>query len=298
MNDRFFFNIFLVLFSSVLYATGILYLLLKLLVKKGLYVFNYHSFNTLENDYWKFGSLFSSNYQNNFARQIRFFDKYMKGVDNFELGSIRLDKPKYVLTFDDGYKDNYQIALPVLKRYSTPAIFFVTTKPVGTNALLWYDKVRYFYENKNKGRGFRSIFRKKELKSRLMELKKMGMVELEDCVNQMEKESEKHGPLMMDWDEIKKAHAEGILIGSHTYTHPILTRLDQDEQTREIQTSLEMIQKNVNVTPWVFSYPEGDENSFSQDAIQYLKNSGIQYAFTTTGGVNLDMSSPFNLKRI
>ena len=149
MNDRFFFNLLLVPFSYFLYLSGILFLLMKLLVKKGLYVFNYHSFNTFENDYWKFGSLFSSNYQDNFAKQINFFDKYMKGVDNFDFGTVRLDKPKYVLTFDDGYKDNYQIALPVLKRHAAPAIFFVATGPVGTDDLLWYDKVRFYYENKN-----------------------------------------------------------------------------------------------------------------------------------------------------
>ena len=103
MNDRFFFNIILVPFSYFLYLSGILFLLMKLLVKKGLYVFNYHSFNTFENDYWKFGSLFSSNYQDNFAKQINFFDKYMKGVDSFDFGTVHLDKPKYVLTFDDGF---------------------------------------------------------------------------------------------------------------------------------------------------------------------------------------------------
>jgi peptidoglycan/xylan/chitin deacetylase (PgdA/CDA1 family) len=271
---------------------------MKIIVKKGLYVFNYHSFNTLENDYWKFGSLFSSNYQDNFAKQIKFFNKYMKGVDNFDFGTAHFGEPKYVLTFDDGYKDNYQVALPVLKRYSTPAIFFVATEPVGTDALLWYDKVRFFYESKKRGKGIASIDRKKELKSRLIELKKMKTAELEDCIKKMEKESEKHGPLMMDWEEIKKAHAQGILIGSHTHTHPILRRLDLDTQAKEIQVSMDMIQKNVNVMPFVFSYPEGDENSFDQDTIQFLKSVGMRYAFTATNGVNLDMGSPFNIKRI
>jgi peptidoglycan/xylan/chitin deacetylase (PgdA/CDA1 family) len=298
MNDRYFFNIFLVLFSSLLYVTGILYVLMKILVKKGLYVFNYHSFNTLENDYWKFGSLFSSNYQENFAKQIKFFDKYMMGIDSFQLDSIPLNKPKYMLTFDDGYKDNCQMALPVLKRNTTPAIFFIATKPIGTDALLWYDMVRYFYESKNRGRGLSPILRKKELKSKLKELKKMGAKKREETLKQMEEESRQHGPLMMDWGDIQKAHAEGILIGSHTHTHPILTSLDRDKQIEEIRASLDLIESHVNVSPCVFSYPEGDESSFNQDTIRFLKSSGILYAFTTTNGVNLDMSSPFHLRRI
>ncbi len=298
MNERYFFNIFLVLFSSILYATGLLHLLLKILVKNGLYIFNYHSFNTLENDYWKFGSLFSSNYQKNFAKQVQFFERYMNPIPNFRLDSVPLDKPNYMLTFDDGYKDNYQVAFPVLKRFSVPAIFFVATKPIGTETILWYDAVRYFYETKYLEEGSRPVLIKKELKSMLIKLKKMGRAEREDRIKKMEKKSKKHQALMMDWSEIQKAHAGGIQIGSHSHSHPILTHLDRDGQIKEIQTSLEMIREKVNVKTQMFSYPEGDEGSFNQDTIQILKSSGIRYAFTTTNGVNHDMESPFNLKRV
>jgi peptidoglycan/xylan/chitin deacetylase (PgdA/CDA1 family) len=298
MNDRYFFNIFLVVFAYLLYVTGILYVLMKILVKKGLYIFNYHSFNTLENDYWKFGSLFSSNYQDNFAKQIRFFDKHMKGIDSFALESLPLDEPNYMLTFDDGYKDNSRIALPVLKKYETPAVFFVATQPVGTDALLWYDKVRYFYESTKKGRGLRSVFHKKEMKAKLTEVKKMGAAEREEYLNRIDENSTGHGPLMMDWGDIRGALAEGVLIGAHTHTHPILTGLNQKEQAEEIRLSLDTIMNNVPVVPYVFSYPEGDADSFSQDTIELLKSYGIRYAFTVADGVNHDMTNPFRLKRI
>jgi peptidoglycan/xylan/chitin deacetylase (PgdA/CDA1 family) len=298
MNDRYFFNIFLVLFSYLLYASGILTVLMKLLVKKGLYVFNYHSFNTLENDYWRFGSLFLSNYQENFERQIKFFNRFMKGVDTPDFGTVSLAEPKYILTFDDGYKDNCAIALPVLKKYSTPSIFFITTGPVGTNDLLWYDKVRFFYENKKRRRGLGSMVQKKEMKARLTELKKLTAGAFEESLKLIEQKQDPHGPLMMDWDEVKKAHGDGMFVGSHTHTHPILTRLDLEEQKKEIQTSLDMIRKNLNVVPFLFSYPEGDRKSFSKETVDFLKSAGIRYAFTVANGVNLDMETPFHLKRI
>ena len=298
MNDRYFFNIFLVAFAFLLSATGILSVLLKMLVKKGLYVFNYHSFNTLENDYWKFGSLFSSNYQDNFVKQLRFFHKHMKPAESFDLDSLSLDRPHYMLTFDDGYKDNCQIALPVLKRHAAPAVFFVATQPVGTDELLWYDKVRYFYENTKKGKGLRPVFHKKKLKARLEEIKRMEAPERQECLREMEKQSPEHGPAMMGWEDIRKAHAQGVLIGSHTHTHPILAHLDKDEQRKEIQVASDMIKNNAHVTPFMFSYPEGNERAFGQDTIRLLENAGFRYAFTTSDGVNLDVSSPFHLKRI
>jgi peptidoglycan/xylan/chitin deacetylase (PgdA/CDA1 family) len=298
MNDRYFFNIFLVAAAYLLFVTGILSVLMRILLKNGLYVFNYHSFNTLENDYWKFGSLFSSNYQDNFTKQLRFFDKHMEGIQSFALDSIPMDRPRFMLTFDDGYKDNCQIALPVLARLAVPAVFFVATQPAGTDELLWYDKVRFFYEHTNKGKGLRPIVHKKKLKKRLAEMKSMGTAEREKCLREMEENFPPHAPLMMDWEDIRKAHARGIQIGSHSHTHPILTHLDEVDQGKEIHESSAMITKNVQAAPFLFSYPEGDEKAFSQDTVRLLESAGIRFAFTTADGVNLDMSSPYHLKRI
>jgi peptidoglycan/xylan/chitin deacetylase (PgdA/CDA1 family) len=222
----------------------------------------------------------------------------MKRIESFSLDSVALDTPKYLLTFDDGYKDNHRIALPVLKQYGVPAIFFVATKPVGTDELLWYDKVRYFFERTQSGKGLRPIFHKKRMKARLMEMKKMGVEEQEECLRGMEGKSPEHGPLMMDWENIREAHAAGVLVGAHTHSHPIMMRLVREDQIREIRLSIEKIKENTGVTPAVFSYPEGNEDTFSEETIAFLEDAGVRFAFTTSDGVNLDLSFPYRLKRI
>jgi peptidoglycan/xylan/chitin deacetylase (PgdA/CDA1 family) len=298
MNDRFFFNVFLVMFASLLYVTGILFLLMRLTVKKGIYVFNYHGFNTLDNDYWKFGSVFSSNYKKNFEKQLIFFNKHFKAVDSFDLENVVLDRPKYLLTFDDGYKDNYQVALPVLKKYATPAVFFITTGPTGTNQLLWFDRIRARYENTGRKKGWGAIRQKRELKKKLSAIKENDLEE--------EKESQKldrtslagHGPLMMNWEEIIKAHGQGIQIGAHTNSHRILSSLDAEDQEEEITSSIDKIHKNIGHKPYFFAYPQGDRGTFDQDSIRMLKSAGIRYAFTTILGVNKNKISPYYLKRI
>ena len=298
MNDRIVFNVFLVMFSCCLYLTGILYVLLKLLVRKGLYVFNYHGFSTFENDYWKFGSLFVSNYQRNFERQVLFYKRHMRRADTFDVDALCLDAPKYFLTFDDGYKDNHRLALPVLKKYSIPSVFFIATGPVGTNRLLWYDEVRWYHESQNKKKGLASSRAKKEMKSRLKAIKKEGGFTSGEYLELDQNNPGRNRPLMMNWDEIREALDAGVLIGAHSHTHPILAQLDAEGQKKEIRTSIEEIGKNLNQRVSHFAYPQGDRGSFNQETIRLLESSGIRYAFTTIPGVNKRPHSPYCLKRI
>jgi len=298
MNDRFFINIFLVLFSFVLSLTGVLFLLRKLLVKKGLYIFNYHSFNTLENDYWTFGNLFTSNYRRNFEKQIRLIDKLLKPIDTLHLDDLSLDEPKYLITFDDGYKDNHDIAFPVLKKHNIPSIFFIATGPIGTNDLLWYDEVRYHFEKKDRKKGFFSIRAKKELKRGLSDIKEKGFLSYKDYIGDDQHPTQIHDPLMMDWNEVREAHRHGIQIGCHTHTHPILTQLDRDGQHKEIKISLEKLDNEIGTRSISFAYPQGDATSVNSDTVQLLKDEGIRYAFTTIPGANFDTHSPYHLKRI
>jgi len=298
MNDRFFFNLFLVLVSFVLSLTGVLFLMRKMLVKRGLYVFNYHSFSTLENDYWKYGSLFASNYRRRFEKQIMLFDKLLKGIDTFELDTLSLDEPRYLVTFDDGYKDSHEIGFPMLVKHAIPTALFIATGPLGTDGLLWYDEVRYRFEKKARKRGWGGSRAKKELKKELAVIKKQGFLSYRERLKGGQDQKEDHGPLMMDWDEVRAACRQGIQIGCHTRTHPILAQLAQEDQETEIKISMEEIQSETGYRPFYFAYPQGDSASFDRETVRLLKEQGIRYAFTTIPGVNFDFLSPYRLKRI
>ena len=270
---------------------------MRLRLTNGLYVFNYHSFNSFVNDYWKFGSLFHSNYGVNFEKHLVFFNKYLHKVEGFDLSSYSYEKPFYCLTFDDGYKDNYEIALPLIKKYSVQAIFFIATGVIGTKNRLWYDEVRWYYEKvkKNKNKGLSKI--KGECRKKLGELKKTSHENFLSEIKVESSEGHNDRRLMMDWSEIIESHESGVIIGSHTHTHPVLMNMDIDEQKKDIDRSLLEIEIHIGHRPLFFSYPEGTSVSFNQDTVGLLKEFGIRYAFTTVEGVNKDINSSYLLKR-
>jgi|GEM_PF-2261519 len=298
MNDRFLLNIFKIVFSFIIYYSGIFFILKKVFLRKGFYVFNYHGLNTFVNDFWRFGSLFFSNYKQNFEKQIQFFDKYLNKPENFDLKSIYYEKSKYILTFDDGYKDNFDIVFPLLKKYSIPSIFFITTSVIGEDKLLWYDRVRHYYEDKEKKNILDSARLKRQCKNKLSELKQRGYLEFISSLKNNIKSPPKNVRLMMNWDEIREVYNSGIMIGSHTHTHPILTQLNFNQQKQEIESSIGIINKHLDYLPITFAYPEGVKGSFNNDTINILRKFGIKYAFTTVSGVNTELTSPFCLKRI
>lgn len=158
MNHCIFKNLFKLMIASLLYYSGISIFFLKRKASKGLYVFNYHNFSTFLNSYWTFGSLFETSYQKNFNKQIKFYTKYFKRFPLHNPQGCNLKNRFFMLTFDDGYKDNHTIALPIMIKYRIPSIFFVTTSVIGSHEKLWFDRIRFGYEKKKAETGFMTFF--------------------------------------------------------------------------------------------------------------------------------------------
>jgi len=298
MNEQFIKNCFKLAIAFLLFYSGILSILLRFLCKKGIYVLNYHNFNTFVNDYWRFGSLFCSKYGHSFERQILFYEKHFHKIQSFNLKENSLKKPAYLLTFDDGYKDNFDIALPVLRKYSVPTVFLITTAYIGTDNLVWHDRVRLFYEKKKRKNAFQAMRLKKLCKKKLNALKRATPEEQAKWLKDMETGGEKNCGLMMNWEQIKQAFQAGVMIGSHSHAHSALARLSYDQQFEEIARSSELIKRHLLFTPRFFSYPQGDNDSYEEKTVKALKQAGIEYAFTIENGINDEYSSPYYLKRI
>jgi peptidoglycan/xylan/chitin deacetylase (PgdA/CDA1 family) len=298
MNERLIRNFIKLTAAVFLYYSGVLYLFLRFVSRNGLYVFNYHGFNTFVNDYWKSGSLFRSNYKRNFERQILFYNKHFQRSRDFSLKRNLLGERSYLLTFDDGYKDNFDIALPILKKYEVPAIFLVTTGCIGSDGLLWHDRVRLFYEMKERKGIYRAAKVKKQCKKALGELKKASPEKGTEYFKSLESAGQKHPRLMMTWEEVRQAHKQGIMIGPHTHSHPILAGLNEDQQREEIGRSVEAIKKNLGFSPRFFSYPEGGKQSYGDATIRALKQARIEVAFTIENGINSEDTPPYLLKRV
>ena len=135
------------LFGFIFRLFGLLYLI-EIVNKNDtlFYVFNYHSFSKYNNFKIKRGSILETGYKDNFEKQIKFYKKHFHFSYPDEFFENSNNSHSALITFDDGYKDNHDIALPVLQKYDAKAIFFVVTSLTGSNDMLMHDKIRWLVQ--------------------------------------------------------------------------------------------------------------------------------------------------------
>lgn len=260
-----------------------------------------------------------------FEMQMTFLRKYFQIVSFQELLDLwkkeKWDKgQRYcVITFDDGWLDNYQYAYPVLKNNDIPATVFLPTDLIETNEWFWPEKIgfilRLFYEQKmtrEQVLSMNSILDKyhwlthnngrcqeDKINSAIEKCKTLPDEEIQRLIAGMMTAIGLKLPeerLLMNWTEIQEMSQNGISFGSHSCSHKILTRLTGSELKKEIEGSMYVLQtRKVNYVP-VFCYPNGDH---TREIGDQLKCAGYQAALSTLYGVeDCAPKSLFSLKRI
>jgi peptidoglycan/xylan/chitin deacetylase (PgdA/CDA1 family) len=219
-----------------------------------------------------------------------------------------------VVTFDDGYADNYIHAFPILKRLSIPATIFLPTDVIGTGRVLWHDQVfsalskskvpliedfpvngsRFSLETlQDKRQAQDSIllyFRSLDVSRRCHEIKRLfGLLDFS-----MNLESPR---VYLDWSEVKTMQSHGIGFGSHTVTHPILSLLSEDEAREEVLESKRLMEKILGTPVKSFAYPSGRRQDFSETTKALLRESGYECAVTMIHGTNSVGADLFEMRR-
>jgi|SRR5690554_3620941 len=250
-------------------------------------VLNYHNFSKYNNYKKKRGKISETGYKENFSKQLKFLKKHFIFLYPEEFFEGEPPNGLNVLiTFDDGYKDNFDIAFPILKKYNAKAIFFIVTKIIGTDNWLKHDKMRFLVEKKLKD--------EYEVEA---QLKKMNQGQLiESWIKQNESLiALPQKRLMMNWQEVKEMVQQGLKIAPHTHQHSVLSTLDYEKQKNEIVASVKTIKKQLNIDASYFAYPNG---RYNDDSLNILLQNQIQYSFTTQPGFNSKKSAHLKLKRI
>lgn len=223
-----------------------------------------------------------------------------------------LPEKAVVFTLDDGYKDNYTYAYPILKKYCIPATIFLTTGHIGTGNLFWFDKVRYILWNvlprtltldelgtcvvktaTDRTRAALTII--KALK-RLPDEEKNLVIEKLFNISEVSIPSGLGNKLILSWDEIREMNSNGIVFGAHSVNHPVLTNLPLEQAKWEIIESKKAIEERLGQPVTAFSYPIGDVNP---ELIEYVKESGFTCAVTNgTSKLITLKDNPYQLSRI
>lgn len=273
-----------------------------------------------------------------FEGQIEYLLNYYKVITMEEVIEAiykgkKLPSKAALLTFDDGYIDNYQTVFPILNKYSLQGSFYIPYKTVKENKMLDINKLHfalasvedksqiitdiytlldeyrteytlketsYYYEKLAQASRFDTaevIFIKRLLQRELEE--ELRNIITDKLFKKYVGESEESfsQKLYMNTDQIKQLINSGMHIGGHGYNHYWLENLDEREQRRQINLSLELLEElGVDLSSWTFSYPFG---SYNATTIKLLKEKHCKLAITTKVDLAcLNICDPFELPRL
>jgi peptidoglycan/xylan/chitin deacetylase (PgdA/CDA1 family) len=281
---------------------GITRLLGLLPEQSGLVVLNYHRIGNPENSPYS-AAVFSATAEE-FEDHLRFLKKRLHLVPLDEALEIveSAQRPRgtaVLLTFDDGYIDNYETAFPILSAHNAQAVFFLPTAFIGATQIPWWDTVAYiintsrvdaFHWNGQKfhlaAEGARPVI------DRVMQLYKSHSTEDSGTlIARLEEacKAPRPGPsarCFMNWEEAAAMLRGGMAIGSHAKSHEILARLPAEEQARELVESKRELERRLEVPIHALSYPVGLPDSFSESTRQAARDAGYRAAFSFYGGRN------------
>lgn len=215
-------------------------------------------------------------------------------------------KPMCVITFDDGWKDNYTTAFPLLKEYDIPATIFLVTNLVENGARFWVERVNEAWKNPASRRliseGVERPAQRKgeevELEEVVEYLKHMSMAERKrrlDTILSEEPARQEDVDRNMTWDQAVEMSRNGIEFGGHTVHHPLLTFEDDETVARELQTAKRTIEAKLGVKARAFCYPNGDWNDRVRKKVE---EAGYECAFSVRTGWHSLGDDLFSIRRI
>lgn len=214
------------------------------------------------------------------------------------------DKKFIVLTFDDGYKDNYTLAYPLLKKLKIPfAIYITNCYPNHTAKMWWYMIEDIILENDiveislGKEKILFSTKTQKDKDSAFVKIRKQIIDASKDLqleiLNNLEDQYKKNlrsyvEREALNWNEITDlASDELVTIGCHSQNHYSFNTLSEDEILEEINSSKKEIENHLKKNVRHFAYPYGTKNEIGKREIEIVKNSHLFDTATTARTGNI-----------
>jgi peptidoglycan/xylan/chitin deacetylase (PgdA/CDA1 family) len=287
--------------------------LLSLPCWRGVLVINYHRIGDLSDSELN-RSVWSAT-ADGLDRQLKLFKRHFElvGADAIDQRLLRRPGRRVMVTFDDGYRDLYEVAFPVLQANDVRATMFICSGFVDGVATAWWDEIAWMIRR----------FGAAELapgpwSSRALPLAPGAVDATIDAVTRaywllpvvdtgpfLERLGAVTGgdrrPAHDDWitwEMAREMSAAGHELGAHTVTHPILARLPASDQREEIATSVARIEAEVGSRPRSFAYPVGTTDAFDAVTVDAVRAAGVKFAFSNYGGRVTAGFQPFDIRRL
>ncbi len=219
------------------------------------------------------------------------------------------------ITIDDGYRDAYEIAYPLLRRYRMPATLYVVTEFIERRAWLWTDKMRFITGLARpqellttiNGREFRLLLTDErsrraasektnsELKNLSDEAKEVSIKRIGSSLGVRIPDSPPEEYSAISWEQAREMDVNGVEIGSHTATHPILTNIGDERLQQELNESRIYLETVLKRRVDHFCYPNGD---FDERVKNEVMRAGYKSSVTVVNGLNANGEDLLTLRRI
>jgi peptidoglycan/xylan/chitin deacetylase (PgdA/CDA1 family) len=219
-------------------------------------------------------------------------------------GKMPMPDNAVMVTFDDGYHDNYRTALPALLRHGVRATFFITTGFIETGRLPWWDRVSYILKNTHVGRlclsyptrinlniqpGRERLIARRTLLRLIKQVFGLDhprfFAHLEEAAEVKVDEPALARDLFMNWGQLLELVAAGMDIGSHTHSHRVLQTIDLTEAAHELALPRQIIRERLGIIPRAIAYPVGFPLSQTSGLRELVQGAGYEVGFTFIPGV-------------
>lgn len=290
------------LVTSFLSRSGVSSLMTRTIPWSGVLVLNYHRIGDPAESPFDRG-LWSATSEA-FFNQVRFLKSSLDIISPDDLPTaIRSRRGRFCLiTFDDGYRDNFDNAFPILKAARVPATFFVVTGFIDASTVPWWDEIAWMVRGSRRDRldlpewlpatvRLNRPDRETAIWQLLRTFKKLPAESTEryldalaDATGSGRCSAGMGRNLWMDWDMLRDMRASGMTIGGHTTNHPVLARAAPPRQREEILGCGRRLAEALGEPMRYFSYPVGGRQAFDAVTRNCLREAGVQFAFSYYGG--------------
>ncbi|MBF0483601.1 MAG: polysaccharide deacetylase family protein [Candidatus Omnitrophica bacterium] len=252
----------------------------------------------------------------NFKLQMDFLKKNYQIISLEELISAK-DKASFphntaVITFDDGYYDNYEFAYPVLNELNLPATIFISTDFIEKGRSFFWDEVAYMVFNTKRSNfqlqlGNERVSFNLELKSQAvtqlcLRMKQLSQMEQEIILDTLSAflavPRNRAVSNFLTWSVMKEMQQHKISFGAHTHSHGASSVGGFNEIMSDILKSKEVLDNKLSQNTKIFAYPFGDKTDIALDVSQGLAKYGFKCAVTLEAGLVKIQDDPFLWKRV
>jgi len=262
--------------------------------------------------------LFSRLEPKSFEAQMRYVKQHYRVVSLNQLCCELRDAtnvpPTLAITFDDGYRDLYEFAFPVLSKYEIPATIYLIGRCMETGEVPWYDRIfaalkiapgPAFEVNLDKPRRFAldcAADRSQAAWEVVCFLRSIPDVQRRTWCVDFERQIALPQlwleDRMLTWEQVRTMHRAGISFGAHTMSHPVVSQLDPSAFHEEFVRSRELLELSLGAEIPDFAYPFGKPADRSLLVEKFLESCGYRSAVTTSQGYNTRDSSLYRLLRL